>query len=267
MSLSTLQVDDTVFRDRLNALAMHVGDAGKVLKQEAKMLIREIVSKTPPKTAQQGRNKLESDLLKVFFPIEAEDFKNAKRDLKNASGFVKLWVTRGGFVFYVEQNKFLPDASLDQLRAIHERHRGRKGRVVSVSGRTGNQKFTKRNDKEVYLNRYVVKGSVFRRYLRERSQKVGTMKSGWGQAANLLSVPLPAYVTRQIKPSHGRVIDDLSDKTSPSVTIINSTPGIAEEMGWVVERALNSRALSMAQNLKRLIKYGPGKNGNSGYAS
>jgi len=30
---------------------------------------------------------------------------------------------------------------------------------------------------------------------------------------------------------------------------------------------LNSRALSMAQNLKRLIKYGPGKTGNSGYAS
>ena len=42
MSLSTLQVDDTVFRDRLNALAMHVGDAGKVLKQEAKMLMREM---------------------------------------------------------------------------------------------------------------------------------------------------------------------------------------------------------------------------------
>jgi len=280
-----LQFDDARFTDSLNRMAAFIGDAGKVVKFEAAALVRELQRRTPPYTYQQGVKAVASDLKSVFFPINKRDAASASSGAMRKDGAVKLWVTKNGYVFYADHNKMKLNAGVSELERIHEQHR-ENGRVKGLG--QGNHFFSKRlgytssrygtkaerlsyqktqefrESKEVYSNRYVVDAAVFFALSARKTANVGTMKSGWGAAADLLGVRQPNWVKRAQKPRNGSVTAQLSGPNS-FVEISNTTPGVATEMGHVFRGALLSRAASMERNLRRMIKYGPGKSGDYGY--
>lgn len=257
---TSLQFDDARFTDSLNRMAAFIGDAGKVVKFEAAALVKELQRRTPPNDLASGRRAVEKDLRRIFLPLDKRDLATANK-MERKNGGVKLWVTSGGNVFYADAEKMKLQAGASELYTIHDRHR-EKGRVKGLG--QGGHRFTKRADKEIFANRYVVNAAAFYELARRKIANVGTMKSGWGAAADLLGVRQPNWVKRAQKPRNGSVTAQLSGPNS-FVEISNTTPGVATEMGHVFRGALLSRAASMERNLRRMIKYGPGKSGDYGY--
>lgn len=290
MSLSTLQVDDTVFRDKLNALAAHVGDAGKVLKQEAKMLMREIIARTPPQggksrfgsgasdvidvnARRQGELAIAKDLKSVFEVMSDASFAKwlaiAKRRRlqrgKTGARFDLKYVMPSGTT---DKNKAIVDVELygETLEQMREHHQSLRS---PSTGRTL-QKFRNRRDplgRNKAVRIMYVSQSNYEKYRAQVWKYVGKQKGGWGVGAQLLGVKLPGWIMRHANGVNGYVLSNLDDKTSPSITIGNRTPGVIHNCERIVNYALLNRARFMERNLRRLIKYGPGKNGNSGYAS
>lgn len=272
MSITTLQIDDTLFRDALNKLVAHVGDAGKVLKQEAAMLVKELHQQTPPPNQSLGREKVKSDLRKVFLPLDVTDFRTARKEFKmkqkqaarkrkpvENDGTVTLWVTSGGKRFFTSAENLKLNATESDLHKIHQAKRNSIGRVSNVGRR-----FVKRNSREIYANRVAVKKAVFNRYQRQVLSKVGTMRSGWAEAMQKLGVNVPGWVARRINPRHGSASVKI-DGLKSEIEIRNSTPGIVAEMGKRAQWAINIRAGRILRNIERMIKYGPAKDGSSGY--
>ena len=288
MSLSTLQVDDTVFRDRLNALAMHVGDAGKVLKQEAKMLMREIIARTPPQggtsrvsryetidvnARRQGELAIAKDLKSVF---EVMSDANYAKWL-NIARLKRLQRSKSGARF--KFNYIMPSGTTDRTKAIvdvelygetleqmREHHQSLRS---PSTGRTL-QKFRNRRDplgRNKRIEIMYVSRSMYEKYRAQVWKYVGKQKGGWGVGAQLLGIRLPGWIMRHANGVNGYVLSNLDDKTSPSITIGNKTPGVIRNCERIVNYALQNRARFMERNLARLIKYGSGKTGNSGYAS
>lgn len=288
MSLSTLQIDDTVFRDRLNALAMHVGDAGKVLKQEAKMLMREIIARTPPQggtsrvsryetidvnARRQGELAIAKDLKSVF---EVMSDANYAKWL-NIARLKRLQRSKSGARF--KFNYIMPSGTTDRTKAIvdvelygetleqmREHHQSLRS---PSTGRTL-QKFRNRRDplgRNKRIEIMYVSQSMYDKYRAQVWKYVGKQKGGWGVGAQLLGIRLPGWIMRHANGVNGYVLSNLDDKTSPSITIGNKTPGVIRNCERIVNYALQNRARFMERNLARLIKYGPGKNGSSGYAS
>lgn len=286
MSLSTLQVDDTVFRDRLNALAMHVGDAGKVLKQEAKMLMREIIARTPPQggtsrvskyetidvnARRQGELAIAKDLKSVFEVMSDSNFAKwlniakQKRVQRSKTGaiFKFNYVMPSGTT---DRNKAIVDVELygETLEQMREHHHSLRS---PSTGRTL-QKFRNRRDplgRNKRVEIMYVSQSNYEKYRAQVWKYVGKQKGGWGVGAQLLGVRLPGWIMRHANGINGYVLSNLDDKTSPSITIGNRTPGVIQNCERIVNYALLNRSRFMERNLRRLIKYGPGKNGNSGY--
>jgi len=276
MSLSTLQVDDTVFRDKLNALAMHVGDAGKVLKQEAKMLMREIIARTPPQggtsrvsqfttidvnARRQGELAIARDLKSIFEVIP--DGLHSKVLRENPSGVreMKVWLSGSKTKFVVDRDYFA--TSLDQMHRFHQSKRSK------ATGRTPRNKTHRYQElgRNAARDKMIVSKSMYEAYRGNVWKYVGKQKGGWGVGAQLLGIRLPGWIMRHANGVNGYVLSNLDDKTSPSITIGNRTPGVIHNCERIVNYALLNRARFMERNLRRLIKYGPGKNGNSGYAS
>lgn len=267
-----LTIDDARFAEALNNLSDFIGDSGKVVQIEGRALLKEVFRQTPPPNQLQGREKVKSDLRKVFMPLDSTDFSAAKRahkaKLRAAKRIRKnveddnlreLWVTRGGVVFYTDAANFKPDASIEELKKIHQSKRNQYGRVSGVG-----QRVVKRSPKEAYINRVAIKRSLFNKYQRQVLQKVGTMRSGFAPALQKLSVSVPGWVSRAFKTSHGAAVANFSGPNA-FIEFKNTTPGVVREVGRAFKTAMENRAHKMAVNLRRMIKYGPGKSGDYGY--
>ena len=250
---ATVQIDDVQLRARLNQLAGFGLDMGRVLKVESRRLMEVLIRKTPPPIEAKGRDHVNADLRKVFFPLADQAVAKAQ-----ASGdHVRLWANPSGEVFAAKPENFTPNAD---LRAEHQKRRVN-GRVKS-----GRAAFAKEGPKFNVIQRRIVPKSRFEAYRREVLTHVGTMRSGWAYAAQAVGARLPQWVRRNMKPENGFVIDHINSKMAPSLTVGNTTPGVEKFMGQTLRAAIRSRVGSIGQNIKRMLKYGPGASGDYGYA-
>lgn len=260
---ATLQIDDTEFRESLNALAGLIGKAEVVLKREAEMLLREVVRKTPPPNLLQGREKLKADLRKVFMPLDVADFRTARKASRSKYEEQRgtLWITKNGNRFFTSQDKLQLNAGPSDFKRIHQAHRNQYGRTSGLGRRV-----EKRGEKAFFVNRYAVKRSKFRQYERQKLKNVGMMRSGFLPAFEQLGISAPNWWKQAFKPRNGRCVAMLKG-TSPFIEITNTTPGIEREVGRAFKQAIKNRAYRMRKNFERMLNFGPGKSGDYGYGS
>ncbi|NDA68664.1 MAG: hypothetical protein EBY09_18865 [Verrucomicrobia bacterium] len=259
---ATVTIEDIGFRDKLNQLAARGLDAGRVLKVEARRLLAEVVRQTPPASQGQGRAAVNRDLAKVFAPVGPAEITLAKRtQRKSAADYLPLWTSRGGKLYAVTHENFQPNLSADAMAKTLDHKRDSRGQV-----RTFSPRLVAQTRKRTMVNRIVVKRTEFNRFKRLKLSHVGKLRSGWGHALQSLGASLPDWVTRNLKPETGFVVNNLGQGQSPSLTAGNTSAGARTNCLGILKRAINARRMAIGENLKRMLKHGPGASGDYGYA-
>lgn len=260
---ATVQVDDLYFRDKLNQLSSMGLETGRVLRVESRKLLQDIIKNMPPNDRRQGEAAVRVDLLKLFFPVESHAIAFARRSQKKAvADYVPLWTTGGGHLFACAHANFKPDLDAGGMAQIHAVSKNDKGRV-----RGGGRMFTKATPKRTMINRIVVKRAAFNAYAREVATHVGRLKGGFTVALLSVGGTQPSWVTRNAKPSEGFVVNNLGRGASPSITIGNTSQGANRLTRQTVEKAMGWRVKSIAENIKRMLKFGPGAASDYGYGN
>lgn len=227
---------DTVrYRDNLNRFVVELNaDGAQLLKEEMRLLLRDILRFTPPNSLAQGRAAVERDLRRVARPLEPGKIQMPrlaeavqKKDLPAINAIVaRLGGGWGGRTII---------AGLDAIRATHERARNRYGRI----GRD---------------LRNLALFSDWRSYLRTVQSRVGYTRSGWLPAARAVGLPQPSWVTRHAGYSSGSYDPPTPDDLT--VTAINRSVKIPNYEQRHVYPAVAARAKSIASELRRLLAGG-----------
>lgn len=231
-----VQMSVAKYRNDLNRFVTELNaDAQLLLKEEMRLLLRDIVRFTPPKSLAQGRKAIEGDLRRNAKPLDPQ-----KIDMPRLAAVVKkrdipaiLAITKnmrggawGGRTML---------AGVDQIRAAHLRNRTAYGRV---RGDRRNMAFL----------------SDWRKYTKEVQDRVGWTKAGWWRAAYGVGLPLPSWVNKHkayapsgyIPPSKGAL----------SITATNRSVKIPNYEERHVFPAIQARAKSLASELRRLLAGG-----------
>jgi hypothetical protein len=228
-----LQINQARYRDGLNQFVNRLGaDAQLLLKEEMRLLLREVVRFTPPKTSKQGRNAVGSDLAKNAAPLDPATIKwprlaelARKRDIAGIEALTKN-ITQG----FWARRKMLNSTS--QIADEHRRNRTRYGRI--------------RTDK-----RNMAMLAVWNRYTREVQSRVGFAKAGWVTAAKAVGLPMPSWVTRLAGAAGGGYVAPTINRLV--IEAINRSTKIPNYEQNVVFAAVRSRAMSIESELKRIL--------------
>lgn len=261
----SVTVDMTAFSQKLNELQGFGLSGGRILRVESRKMLQSVMRQSHPQNKAQGDGAVRRDLLKVFFPIEDATMDGATPMTGQHSGFIKLWVTDAGKkVISVKRENFKPSATMEQMEQWHRATRGDNGRVRG----TGFGIRTEVRGKLNFINRIVVRESIFEAYQSKELSHVGKLRSGFGHGLAAMGGSVPGWVKKHLKMGEvtGFVRQALQPGPKPSVTFGNTAAGAAPRLGDIVKRALASRVKAMTTNIRRMIKYGPGKAGDYGYA-
>lgn len=259
-----VSVDMEKFSKKLDKLQGLGLSGGRILKVESRKLFQSIMLQTHPRQKQQGDGAVRRDLLKVFFPIDDATMDGATPMHGQHSGFVKLWVADGGTkVIAVKQQNFKPSATIAQMEAWHRAARGNDGRVHGTGFGIRREVRGKLN----FINRIVVRESIFEAYQKRQLSHVGRLRRGFAYALAKVGGSVPGWLKKTLtadKPT-GYIKLNLEGE-KPFIEAGNTAAGAAPRLQGIVERAVDGRWKAMTKNLRRMIKHGPGKAGDYGYA-
>lgn len=234
-------IDEAGYRNALNQFVTELNANGELLlKEEMRLLLRDVVSFTPPKTQAQGRKAVDADLRRNAAPLDAQKIKIPrmaelvrKRDVEAIQKFADN--IKGGFF---NRRRLLQ--TTEDIRAEHRRNRTRYGRV--------------RSDKN---NMALL--SVWRKYTREVQDRVGFAKAGWLRAAEGVGLKLPNFVARHAGNAPGQYIAPTPQKlVIESINRSSKIPNYDRTVADATKRRVNS----IKSELNRLLRGGKSRRGS-----
>ena len=263
-------VDMTEFNRKVGELQGFGLNTGRILKVESRRLLESVMRQTHPKGKAQGEAAIRRDLGKVFYAVDSKTAANATPMTGSSAGFTKLWVTPGSDrnkVVCVHTPSFKPNASIQTMEAIHKsKRRNDDGRVHG----TGNEVVRIVKGRLNMLNRVVVSEAAWEAYRKHVSAHVGKLKSGFLRALVAVGGSAgQAWVKRHAQGTSGPtgfVTMNLQGE-KPFIVIGNTAAGAEPRLGGIVQRALAGRVKAITTNIRRMVKFGPGKSGDYGYAT
>ena len=237
-----------------------IGDAHQFVKTEAGQLAWDISNQFGPKTKAQGDKKIDADARKVFFTLQSK-----------SGGDVPVWTgAKAGsgdiqWLFASPNRKYIVGADRDDvhprmgvagMKEISKRASRDRGPRWKDTG-------TKRGNYRVMLiNRLIVSGTSFARFVREQSKKVGLLRASFAYAASKLvtSKRIPQWISNHFgSKALGRAIfdpDKLNHPTFPSVAFGSTAKGVVSNPYIVdkIARAVEKRKHLAASKIKKVIK-------------
>lgn len=248
----TITVNDERLKQRLQQLVDAAYGQGRsadvptIIEDETRLLLKQIIAFTPPKTQKQGEQAIQADLERLFTPAN----RGFLVDLMGGfGGAVDRWFTnKQGQKVHVQFDAMDVDGT--EMERYHEANRTARGRVPR-NLRPG------KKDGENWVARYVVSYEAFAAYLRKVWQEVGMLKAGWIKAYSELGGKLPNWIARHASKDLGGVVNNLGVPSRPSITVSNHAAGVGQ-LEHFVRQAIKVRANSIARKIKLLA---------SGYAA
>lgn len=237
----TFSIDEAGYRNALNDLVVKLNaDSQLLLKEEMRLLLRDVVSFTPPKTLAQGRKAVDRDLARNAAPLDAQKIKMPrmaevvrKRDVEAIQKIADN--VKGGFF---KGRRLLQ--TTDDIRAEHKKNRTRYGRV--------------RSDK-----RNMALLSVWRKYTREVQDRVGFAKAGWIRAAQGVGLKLPNFVTRHGANAPGGYVPPTPNRlVIESINRSSKIPNYERTVADATKRRVNS----IKSEVARLLRGGKSRRGS-----
>lgn len=210
----TVTIDDTRFQEQLQRLADVVPiDAQTLIKDEARLFLKQAIGLTPPKTRAQGEQAIRDDINRVLTGAN-EDF--LLYEFANQASVDQWFTNRKGEKVHAQFDHL--DINGRGAKSWHERNRNARGRIPSGM-KSGSKQGE--NWKASYVVSYAAKAAEIARSI----AKVGIRKSGW--AASYIFVggkTLPDWVKRHMYRNAGDVQGNL-DSQSPWLLMSSHAPG------------------------------------------
>lgn len=225
---------------------------GKVVEDEAKLLVRDCIYLTPPTTGgagiikeslkkqqQAGEKAVTNDLKKVVKNVtQLQMYKNPK---------VKKWLDRAfknhdwALVMDIINDK-AGTAGMQVPSGFHEKHRNKRGRVKS-----GPRFYVKDTKNEAKLKAYA--NEVFKR--------IGKAKAGWLPAARRLKVAARdriAFISRHR--GNGRIAMKTKNTPDPFVYVANMVSHAQKHgrEGRIMAVAMKYRTQSIRAKIEKVLK-------------
>lgn len=248
-------------------------DAGEVMREQARGVVRNLYAITPPNKGRVSKNvptingkqfgvaAIKRDLLGdngktrigIFIPIaNAAVLAHAKQ---HPDGKVQLWTRKDGTIYGTETTMFRPHASVGEMREHHRRYfkNGRMTRAGTGDRTIGRWKF---------VDKMVVSKTSFAALLKTLSDEVGDSCSGWNESAASLGVKPPQWIWKH-RGSGGFSIS-ITD-SAIVIRMVNAVPWIDKipKMKWEakIQLALNLQTDAMERRLDNFIHKAAKKSG------
>lgn len=241
-----IKLDSLDYRNAVRRLIVEKGANAKLLlREEARLLIRDILRLTPPQTQAQGNRSVEVNLRRAFSPLVISNFTDMGTPLgrriakmiraRDVAGLNMLFSKIGGKLGGVQ---LVP---LGSMAAIHRRLTNERGRVSKA--------------------RYVSLPQDFKTYLKMVQARVGWAKAGWEAAAVSVGQALPNYVSRHSGNARGLGRCVFSPAPKLGVTILNYSTKIPRYQAKV-DAAVQIRYNSLVSEAERILKGGLSRRGS-----
>jgi hypothetical protein len=225
-------------------IASSQADDRDFLTQQMLLLLRKIISFTPPHSLAEGRIATRRDVYRAVKPFEVDSFRDPRlKQIVEDCDYAAF----GAFMQYVKNPALQGAEARPWSESLHQDQRDRRGRVL-------------RSRKVFVIGRPAV--SAFKKYLTRKLDNVGIAAAGWLAALHLLGGFETSWIERH-GTRYGSVIDQRSDPANPSVTAINSTPWASrkEEGERIIRYAMASRANAMIIYRGKLLEISARKAG------
>ena len=237
------------FQDGITRLTEVFGkDAGEMTTKWCRVLLKDIISRTPPETKGQGERAVVRDIKKAVEPIglAKNDFRAFARGNFTWTTFedsksIRNVIKKKDDVAFKEIMKNIPSLNRYTLTkfspSLHKDVIGRSGKVNKSQ-----RKMTL--DKEDWIA-----------YAKQVMANVGKLKASWSPAAKALDVKLPTWAERHA-PYGASVttVDNKLDKPEHFISILNQSRGIGR-MSDFVNFAMGYIAEKMDKDFKFKLNY------------
>lgn len=230
-----VQFDVVKYRNDLNQFVTRLNaDSTLLLKEEMRLLLRDIQRLSPPKTLAQGRKAVAGDMNRVAAPLDADKIRfprmaQAVRDRDEKAIRAIADNLKSGFF---SKRKLLTSEA--EMRTAHLAGRNNRGRV-------------RKDQNNMAMLR------LWKKYTTEIQQRVGYARAGWAQAAAGVGLRLPSWVSK-----HTGYVKGGYKAPTPSDLEIIGTNRSAKMPNYqsTVEAAMRLRVKSIGLELKRLLDGG-----------
>lgn len=239
-----LTIDSTAWQREVNNLvAITNKGARTIIHDEVKLLLRQGMRITPPRTQAQGRKAVARDVMRAVQPLA----------LAGSTGIV---------IQNESMRKMVRQKDRVALEAVFAQSKKLRGhRIIEGSEIKSHHRAQRRSRGRVGRAQKVVTldAKAHRTHTRTMQNRVGRMKAGWVPALNALgeSRVAPAWVRRHTSGARGRAVNMLHIKGNPSFLLENSAAGIGH-IGPRFQQALNMRARSIRKKVM-LLATGQGR--------
>jgi hypothetical protein len=199
----TFTLPEKQMKQMLDGIARQTGQTTVELLNDVMGLWgRDLMRETYPKSAKQGQDRVQKDIMRVFDTtanLRGEKLKD-RVDMDEAE-------------FDIGVMKLRPRWNAANIKPIHAESRDSRGRVRKQSVR------------------YYVREPELTAYIKQQKTRVGRLKAGWIAVAQRYGLPIPAWVAR-----HGGGESGFLDTLNPStlqghLTAINNVPYAADKLG------------------------------------
>lgn len=266
MSL-TVQIDSARYRNALNDFVYKLNaDSVLLLKEEMRLLLRDVIRFTPPNNKKQGEGAIGGDLfggkrirrssggressIGIFQRIGKSSLVPPRKNGETVG--VRLgW--EGSKTIRIMRKFWKPNASLSEMEAFHKRFQNpRTGRTGVVSRSTvGRWKVQ---------DQMWVSDSAASAYFKSLASRVGFTKAGWLKAAIRVGLNVPGWISRHVAYARG----DYNPPTGKKLEIeaINRSSKIPNYYERHVLPATRNRVWSVEKEIKRLLEGGKSRRGS-----
>ncbi len=235
--------------DRIEKLNLIEKDEVKI---QAGLLQGDLVKGADPLNLAASQKKARVRSQKSFYTIPRpghglnDIFKGVKR---GKPGGQMIWLfSSTGVLVGVNKRHDKTGLTAQQIMELNILHKKTEGFPYRDLGRHGHQKV-------IDVNKWVVKESQFKQFLKLLSDSFGKLKASFAHGSETIGAKyrLPNWVKKHIKPNNGSFVNRIETKT-PSFTIISYASGSESEASKKnISRAVIKRAESMKKDMENQL--------------
>lgn len=236
------------------------------MKQQAKLVVRNLIEITPPAHANSGSDAAIGKAARTAgeAAIRLDNTGEANRwpHPKRRGIFVVLSdavisrarpTNTGYFLWATKDEAYLADTEFFRGNAgvndmmIHHDHYFKNGRMTAAGA------YTRNIGRWKYIDQMVVSSTAYKRFSKELNKRVGWMAAGWNQAAALLGYRPAAWIWRHSAPGAGTIT---VDEYGVRIKMTNKVQYASQvgDMRRRVQYALDSQAKKMINTANKFFE-------------
>ena len=215
----TFTIDVPHFQKEMDKLSKQYGiSVLDLMKDTMRLLLLDLIKRTPPRTYSQGRKSIGKDIAKIFWPIKT------KRILKQMAK---------SMANDYPSDHFNVDGDMGRMAALHASNRSSRGRV---------RRFLPKEQRQY------VPMAAYKRFRTHLQKRAGTLKAGWLPAAEAFGAKSPAWIRRNQK-RHGRFKLSMNKKGTGYLLAVNSVRFSPPVLTRITKAALKRRERDLTKGI------------------